>query len=248
MTPFNLPEQLHQLAARLQQLAEQTERQPYYDYLLYEGIACYYLFDCHAKNHVVLPHNHQLILGALNHPLKWFTDRTTIKSGYPADGTLIGAIAPAQGKSRRAITLWPDSVGDDTLTALNLIPSDPLDVPARIRELREIRDGWYDASSKAPPHSDLDWLESSYQNHFPAALPRPYLFPTPEGNVEAEWSLGENSVILKFCLADRQGEWFRFSKTDDTNEESQTLDLNDANDWQWFAREIGRLADAAAPE
>ncbi len=125
---------------------------------------------------------------------------------------------------------------------------DPLDVPARLDEFRAMQDGWLDGAGLAPSHSGLDWLAAGFQRHFPDNLPLPHLYPTPEGGIEAEWSLGAHSVIFEFHLDTHEGDWLRFAKEDDDDEDSQTLNLDDANDWQWFAGEIRRLSGAESPE
>lgn len=58
---------------------------------------------------------------------------------------------------------------------------DPLDVRARLDDLRALSDGWLDGTGVAPPHAGLDWLASAFDRHFPDDLPLPHLYPTPEG-------------------------------------------------------------------
>ena len=118
---------------------------------------------------------------------------------------------------------------------------DPLDVTARLDELRAMPDGWLDGHGKALSHAGLDWLAASFQRYFPDDLPLPHVYPTPDGGVEAEWSLGAHSVILEISLDTHQGDWLRFAKEDDDDEDSRTLNLDDASSWQQFSGEIRRL-------
>ena len=101
---------------------------------------------------------------------------------------------------------------------------DPLDVPARLDELRAMQDGWLDGAGKAPTHAGLSWLSTNFERYFPDDLPLPYIYPTPEGSIEAEWSLGSHSAILEVNLATLQGNWLRFAKEDDNDEDSRTLE------------------------
>ena len=50
---------------------------------------------------------------------------------------------------------------------------DPLDVPARLDELRSMEDGWLDGYGKAPDHRGLDWPHP----HLRAQLPRRFATP-----------------------------------------------------------------------
>ena len=122
---------------------------------------------------------------------------------------------------------------------------DPLDVPARLDEFREMKDGWLDGDGKAPEHKGLDWLSRSFERHYPDDLPLPYTYPTPEGGVQMEWPLGRQSVIFEIDLAAHQGDWFQFDKqSDDDDEDSQFLHLDDSNSWAWLTNEIRRMAES----
>ena len=119
---------------------------------------------------------------------------------------------------------------------------DPLDVPARLDELRAIEDGWMDGTGKAPRIAELDWLSASFESHFPDDLPLPHVYPTPEGGIEAEWSLGAISIIFGLDLNTHQGNWLRFDKESD-EEDPQTLNLDDSSAWEWLTSEIRRMAE-----
>ena len=131
--------------------------------------------------------------------------------------------------------------GMDAIEQVTLL--DPLDVPARLDELRAMQDGWMDGDGKAPSMAGLDWLSINFERYFPDDLPLPHVYPTPEGGVEAEWSLGPHSIILEFHLDSHKGDWLRFAKEDDDDEDSQTLNLDDASAWELFIEKIRRLAD-----
>ncbi len=130
-------------------------------------------------------------------------------------------------------------------TVEQVTPLDPLDVPARLDELRAMQDGWLDGAGKAPSRDGLEWLSISFERHFPDDLPLPHVYPTPNGGVEAEWSLGAHSVIFEFHIDTHQGDWLRFSKEDDEDEDPRTLNLDESGDWEWFTGEIRRLAEVA---
>ena len=126
----------------------------------------------------------------------------------------------------------------------------PLDVPARLDEFRALRDGWADGMQyagdwgngygKAPSHAGLDWLAAAFTRHYPQDAPLPYTYPTPEGGVQMEWSVGNQDISLEIDLATRQGWWHRLDlSTTDAAEQDLTLD---AAAWQWLGTEIIRWA------
>ena len=131
-----------------------------------------------------------------------------------------------------------------TLSEQKVLTLDSRDISARLEELRDMKDGWLDGDGNAPSRVGIDWLASSIERHFPADLPSPYIFPTPEGGVEAEWSIGRYSVIFEVDLDSRQGDWLRFDKQSD-DEDARLLDLDDSDKWEWVVSEIRRLVELA---
>ena len=133
-------------------------------------------------------------------------------------------------------------VGVESVEHIGLL--DPLDVPACLDEFRILKDGWLNGEGSPPSHEGLDWLAESFERCYPDA-PLPYVYPTVEGGVQMEWSLGSKEISLEITLANHSAEWFWTDvASDDENE--RTLDLNAAADWEWIADEIRRLAETAA--
>ena len=130
----------------------------------------------------------------------------------------------------------------------------PLDVAARLAEFREMQDGWADGMQhsqdwgngygKAPSHHGLNWLAQAFEVNYPDNLPLPYTYPTPEGGVQLEWSLGPFQVSLEINLETRAAEWHWVQIPTDADAQ-ESLDLADPGHWDWLAVEIRRLGQAA---
>jgi hypothetical protein len=114
---------------------------------------------------------------------------------------------------------------------------DPLDVRTRLTELKSLKPGWLDGAGVAPKPEGLDWLAGAFDRHWSSDLPRPYLYPTAEGGVRAEWPLPPNEVSLEIDLSARTGGWHALNLDDDTDE-SRALNLNATADWDWLAGEV----------
>ena len=84
---------------------------------------------------------------------------------------------------------------------------DPLDVGVRIDELKQLNNGWLDGQGVALSPSGLDWLAGTLNARFPDDLTLPYLFPTPEGRVLAEWALPPWALSLEIDLEAKTGDW-----------------------------------------
>ncbi len=117
---------------------------------------------------------------------------------------------------------------------------DPLDIEVRIDELKLLGTGWLDGKGVPPAHEGLDWLVDSFDEYFPDDIRLPFLFPTPDGNMLAEWSLKSWAPSLEIDLSTKRGIWHVLNL--DTDEENQQdLDLTQLQDWQWLSSEIRTL-------
>jgi hypothetical protein len=133
----------------------------------------------------------------------------------------------------------------DSIEHVSLL--DALDIPARLDELRLLEDGWLEGRGIAPTDTGLDWLSDAFGRHYPDDLPLPHLYPTAEGAIRAEWSLGQNDISLEIeiDIGNRSGEWHRLSIDSDA-EESRTLQLDLDEDWNWLVNQIRQFAGGAA--
>lgn len=107
---------------------------------------------------------------------------------------------------------------------------DPRDIDARLDELRLLRDGWLDGQGMAPSEKGLDWLSARFSVNYPDEFPLPFLYPTAEGGVQAEWSVGRYEITLEVNLEQCTGEW-HYINLDTDEEEFHTLDLDDQSGW-----------------
>lgn len=112
--------------------------------------------------------------------------------------------------------------------------------PARLEELRGLQDGWLDGKGTAPPDEGLDWLADAFGRHFPDDLPLPFLYPTAEGGIQAEWSPKPHEITIEIDLASHKGEWHGLNMDTDV-EESRDLNLDDPSDWAWIVAKVKEL-------
>ena len=112
---------------------------------------------------------------------------------------------------------------------------DPLDINARLDEMRVLKDGWLDGVGTAPDPKGLDWLEASAQEYFTDTLPKPRIYPAPEGTISLEWSIDTRSASLEIDLGEKSGYWHvtDLSTKQSTNE---TLNLADPEGWGNLAK------------
>ena len=118
--------------------------------------------------------------------------------------------------------------------------ADPNPVAPSLCHLRNLQDGWLDGHGRAPNPVGLDWLTNLFNQQYSDDLVLPCLYPTPEGGVQAEWSLPPHDISLDNDLSSHRGEWHRLNLLTD-EEETRTLELDNAGEWEWLSESIRRL-------
>src|SRR5688572_1548389 len=119
----------------------------------------------------------------------------------------------------------------------------PLDISASLEELKSLKDGWLDGSGLAPRSEGLDWLTTAWRRFYAAELQPPHLYPTADGGIRAEWSLGSNEASLEVGLPGHSAQWHSLNLDTDETELHQ-LSLDRQSDWVWLADRIRGLSKA----
>ena len=118
----------------------------------------------------------------------------------------------------------------------------PLDVPARLDEFRDLRDGWLDGEGIAPTQAGIDWLADAFTNNYRKDAPLPFTYAMPSGGVQFEWSLGNLEVSLEVDLSTRKAVW-HWLDTGTSRDYERELDLVVVANWEWLGDELARLAE-----
>ncbi|MCB9660728.1 MAG: hypothetical protein H6726_23995 [Sandaracinaceae bacterium] len=69
-----------------------------------------------------------------------------------------------------------------------------LSIEKRLAAIATLADGWLDGGGAAVSREGLAWLTQALTAAEGDGLPRPYLYPTPDGNVQAEWTFPDAEV------------------------------------------------------
>ncbi|HCS53733.1 hypothetical protein [Rubinisphaera sp.] len=119
---------------------------------------------------------------------------------------------------------------------------DPLDVSARLDELRILRDGWLEGFGKKLDSNGLDWLSLQFEQQFPDDVQLPYLFPTEQGNISAEWSLETNEITLEINLVSHTASWHLLN-LESQHEQVLQFNLDDVTDWENLVTKLRQLQE-----
>ena len=131
--------------------------------------------------------------------------------------------------------------GIDAVEHLSLL--DPNDIASRLDDLRALKPGWLDGKGFAPDLRGLDWLAQCFESRYPDHLPLPYLYPTAEGGVQAEWSCHAHEITLDISLDTHHGDWHVLNMA--TGEETPwELDLDELSAWSQLSAAIQRLSES----
>ena len=117
-----------------------------------------------------------------------------------------------------------------------------LDMSAQLDEFRSMKKGWLDGDGIALDHKGLDWLSNIFERYYPDDATLPHTYPTPDGGIDMEWSIGSREIGLEIDLAEHQGEW-SWHDVDSGSSEEKTLDLNQSSNWEWVADQIRSMTE-----
>lgn len=120
-------------------------------------------------------------------------------------------------------------LGFDSVEHVELL--DPLDVSARLEELALLQNGWLEGEGLAPPEAGLLWLAHRFERHFPEDLPLPHIYPTPDGHIQAEWTLNAKDYSLEVNLQNGSATWYGPAPDGDEYEE-RSLNLDEDAGWE----------------
>jgi len=120
---------------------------------------------------------------------------------------------------------------------------DPLDVPIRLQELAKLKDGWFDGEGKPLPEQGLAWFSGSFAANFDSELSLPYLYPTPEGMLRAEWTIRDWEISMDVNLNTKSVEYQALQTSSEECDEF-SISLADDEGWQRLNSALQRLESA----
>ncbi|MBX7057945.1 MAG: hypothetical protein K1X75_07750 [Leptospirales bacterium] len=127
----------------------------------------------------------------------------------------------------------------------DIVILDPLDISARLDEMRILKSGWLEGRGSPPSSEGMDWLSRTFPSEYPEELPLPHLYPTEEGNVRAEWSLEYNEASLEIDLATHEGEWHVLNLETD-EEDVIKWNLDESESWRQLRDKVQLLTGGRA--
>ena len=124
------------------------------------------------------------------------------------------------------------------------LPPDLLDVGLQLDDLRLLKAGWYDGiNGKSFRGQDLDWLATTWKRLQPNHVELPHIYPTPSGEVQAEWTFGQREILVRIDINSRRGRWYCMNMNEPSEEydEEHDLDLEQVEAWKWLFQRISHL-------
>jgi hypothetical protein len=114
---------------------------------------------------------------------------------------------------------------------------EPLDILIQIESIRNLKDGWLDGEGKAPSHVALTWFVQTFDRYWVDPLPLPYIYPTYEGGISLEWSIGYWELSLDIDLTSHTGYWHALH-TENNQANEKDLNLEKEEDWNFLIQQI----------
>ncbi len=108
---------------------------------------------------------------------------------------------------------------------------DSLDVSERIEEISKLEDGWLNGEGKSPAKENLIWFTNIFEDNFKSSLALPYLYPTIDGGLQAEWSSLKSDISLKINLETKTAIIHILDLSND-NEFENTYNVSTKENWE----------------
>lgn len=82
-----------------------------------------------------------------------------------------------------------------------------MNISQQIEEIALLKDGWLNSNGLAPNAESLKWLTTEFETKYDPSLLAPFLYPTAEGGVQAEWSGNNWEISLEIDLSSKKSEF-----------------------------------------
>lgn len=136
------------------------------------------------------------------------------------------------------------SVHDNRLQKIKSVSGilllEPLDVSVQIDKLKKLNDGWLDGEGKAPDHEALSRFMQTWDTYWVDSLPLPYIYPTPEGGIQAEWSIERYAISLEIEFPSQKS-YYHQIHLDTKKDLDMDLDLTDQVGWETLKKTLQQV-------
>ena len=123
----------------------------------------------------------------------------------------------------------------------------PRDIDQQVESLRAVSPGWANGEGEAINAEGLTWLHEALLTKISFGdATMPYLYPTEDGNVSVEWTIGTTIADLEIDLHTHQGLWGQSNRITLDNFE-RNLNLDEDSDWQWLSDILLTMTTNANP-
>lgn len=110
----------------------------------------------------------------------------------------------------------------------------------RLMSFAELSAGWLEGCGKAVPVAGLEWLADQFAKHG-SGIPRPFLFPTESGGVQAEWLIGTDEISLEIDLETHFALWDQLDTVSRIGR-AEIIDLGSEAGWSKLKWEFGLVS------
>jgi hypothetical protein len=76
----------------------------------------------------------------------------------------------------------------DSIQDVSSVPDDLAILDARLTQIEDLQPGWLDGEGQAPTPAVIRHAYATLADLLRRNVPRPRLYPTPDGGVQAEWT------------------------------------------------------------
>jgi len=107
---------------------------------------------------------------------------------------------------------------------------DNLDIESQLNKIAKLEKGWFNGKGSAFNSDKLKLLSEKFKQNFSSKIALPYLYPTPDDSIQAEWTFKEYEVSLEIEISSFNAYYHQLNLNTNEDEDDE-LDLN--KDYEW---------------
>ena len=123
----------------------------------------------------------------------------------------------------------------------NIIDLDVNDIPFRLEEIGNLKEGWFNGEGKEFDIKKLQELAFSFEDKFNGELPLPNVHPTPNSHIQFEWDIDNFDISLLIHLNEYLDGELHILNHETDIDESLILKLDSIEGWNILNEQIEKL-------
>lgn len=116
----------------------------------------------------------------------------------------------------------------------------PVGIESQLNNIAKLENGWFDGKGSTFNYDELKLLSDKFKQNFSPDIDSPYLYPTPDNCIRAEWTFKRYEVSLEIEIPSLNAYYHQLNL--DTNEDIDAeLQLSRTDGWNELNSKLQKI-------